>query len=39
MTAEHARNVIRCVELMVESSKLKKTVKATNMLPDVYKNM
>lgn len=39
MRAEHARNVIRCVELMVESSRLKKTVKATNMIPDVYKDI
>ena len=39
MKAEHARNVIRCVELMVESSRLKKTVKATNMIPNVYEGI
>ncbi|MFA6930746.1 MAG: hypothetical protein WCT05_10495, partial [Lentisphaeria bacterium] len=31
--AEHARNVIRCIELMTESAKSNCTVMASNMLP------
>lgn len=36
VTAEQARNVIRCMELMVESSLKKETVQATGMLPDTF---
>ena len=36
VTAAQARNVIRCLELMVESSLKKETVPASGMLPDTF---